>query len=89
MRLTVSIKTERKSKILKILHVLILFLIILDTDIVSGLAWAPDNQLFSCSDDKVICKWSAEGVSAGKIPNINLYISNISWFPSSGKQVCL
>ena len=37
----------------------------------------------SCGDDKVLCKWSADGQSAGKIGTINAYGTSIS---VSGKQ---
>jgi len=49
-------------------------------------AWSPDCQLLSCSDDKVICKWGADGESTGKITTINAFITSVSFFPSSGKQ---
>jgi WD40 repeat protein len=62
------------------------FLSITDTDIVSAVAWSPDGQLLSCGDDKVICKWGADGESLGKIP-IGVYATCISWFPATGKQV--
>lgn len=60
---------------------------LLDSDIATAVAWSPDSQLFSCSDDKEICKWSAEGEAAGKFSVNNVYISSISWFPTLGKQV--
>jgi intraflagellar transport protein 80 len=59
-----------------------------DHDIVTAVAWTPDCQLFSCSDDKVIWKWTADGESAGKVTSFdNLFITNISWIPPVGKQV--
>jgi WD40 repeat protein len=51
-------------------------------------AWTPDGQLFSCSDDKTIWKWTADGESVGKVTSFdNLFITNISWIPPVGKQV--
>jgi WD40 repeat protein len=51
-------------------------------------AWSPDGQLLSCSDDKVICKWGADGDLLGKIP-IGIFVTGLSWFPATGKQVRL
>jgi len=57
------------------------------SDIATSVAWNVDNQLFSCSDDKTICKWTADGEAAGKIESVQSYITNISCFPGTGKQV--
>lgn len=54
-------------------------------DIVTAVAWSPDNQLLSCSDDKIIGKWGADGEKLGVISNVNVFASAISWLPS-GKQ---
>jgi len=56
------------------------------TDIATAVSWSPDCQLLSCGDDKVLCKWGADGEPAGKISTINAYASSISWSPASGKQ---
>eukprot|EP01041_Mallomonas_annulata_P002936 gene2936-5768_t len=56
------------------------------TDIATAVAWAPDNQLISCSDDKILIRWSSDGEVVGKISSISLYITEISWFPVIGKQ---
>ena len=58
-----------------------------DSDMVTAVAWAPDNQLVSCSDDKTLCKWSADGEHAGNKISVDIFISHISWFPTVGKQV--
>ena len=58
-----------------------------DSDIVTAVAWSPDCQLFSCSDDKAIGKWGADGEAAGKITTINVFPSSISFYPGIGKQV--
>mmetsp|Transcript_19257 Transcript_19257/g.42924 ORF Transcript_19257/g.42924 Transcript_19257/m.42924 type:complete len:770 (+) Transcript_19257:82-2391(+) len=55
------------------------------TEIVAAVAWSPDGQLLSCSDDKVICKWGADGDMLGKFP-IGVFATCISWFPATGKQ---
>ena len=54
---------------------------------VTAVAWAPDSQLVSCSDDKSLCKWTADGEHAGGKISIDAFISHVSWFPSVGKQV--
>ena len=58
-----------------------------DTDIATAVAWAPDNQLVSCSDDKIICRWTSDGEIAGKISTIAAFATGISWFPVIGNQV--
>lgn len=58
-----------------------------DTDMVSSVAWAPDGQLLTAGDDKILCKWGADGDLAGKITSLSTYITSISWLPSLGKQV--
>jgi WD40 repeat protein len=57
-----------------------------DTDIVSAVAWSPDGTLLTVSDDKTVCRWSADGDMQGSFP-INVFGTNVSWFPKSGKQV--
>ena len=59
------------------------------TDITTAVAWSPDCQLLSTSDDKVICKWGAgaDGEGVTKLTTINAFVSSLAFFPSSGKQV--
>ena len=53
------------------------------TDIATAVAWSTDCQLFSCSDDKTITKWTAEGECSGKITlDPKTFITSISWLPS-------
>jgi len=80
-----TLKQLRKSLNIPTFSSLIL---VADTDIVSAVAWSPDGQLLSSSDDKVICRWGADGESQGKIP-ISVYVTGIAWFPSTGKQVAI
>ena len=57
------------------------------SEIATAVTWSPDCQLFSCSDDKTISKWSAESDHLGKISLANnVYASSISWLPTAGKQ---
>ncbi len=60
-----------------------------DTEIATALTWSPDCQLFSCSDDKIVCKWAADGSCLGKINTLNVFVTGISWYPATGKQVSL
>ena len=57
------------------------------TDISTAVTWSPDCQLFSCSDDKSISKWSSEAEHVGKISLANnVYATSISWLPSGGNK---
>ena len=57
------------------------------TDIVTDIAWTSDGQLLSCSDDKDIKRWGADGFSGGKLLTLPAYPSSMSFNPlnSSGK----
>ena len=55
-------------------------------EIASAVAWSPDAQLLSCADDKMICKWSADGECAGKITTLSAFVTSCCWFPSMGKS---
>lgn len=59
----------------------------LDTDIVPAVVWTPDGQLISCGDDKLVYRWSADGEKLGKITTLNVFVTWMSWFPATGKQV--
>ena len=65
------------------------FVNISDTEIVTAVSWTPDSQLISCSDDKTMVKWGADGEKNGNIPikELNIFVTNISWFRSINKQV--
>ena len=58
------------------------------TDIATAVAWSPDCQLFSCSDDKTISKWSPEGEHAGKISLDAKTFATPSWLRWSAAR-CL
>jgi intraflagellar transport protein 80 len=59
------------------------------SDIATSVAWSNENNLFSCSDDKTITKWSSDGAPLSKITSVQSFTTGISWFPSpgGGKQV--
>jgi hypothetical protein len=61
----------------------------IDADMVTAVAWAPDSQLVSCSDDKSLGRWTAEGAAAGARIGVDVFVAHVSWFPSVGKQVPL
>lgn len=56
------------------------------TDIATAVAWAPDNQLISCSDDKILIRWTSDAEVAGKITTLAVYVTGMAWFPVIGKQ---
>ena len=60
---------------------------IADSDIATAVSWSSEGQLFSCSDDKDIKRWLADGTCQGKVATLNAYPSSLSWYPSAGKQV--
>ncbi len=53
----------------------------------TAVVWSPDGQLFSCSDDKNIIRWSADGEKLGSFSANGLFVTWVAWFPSAGKQV--
>ena len=56
------------------------------SDIATAVTWSPDCQLFSCSDDKSISRWSSEAEHLGKISLPNVYASAISWLPNGASK---
>jgi len=55
-------------------------------DMVTAVTWTPNNELFSCSDDKTVAKWTMEGECTGKVCEFEAFVTSISWFPSLGRQ---
>ena len=55
-------------------------------DMVTALCWTPTNELFTCSDDGSISKWDLDGEHQGKVCDLDTYVTDMSWFPSVGKQ---
>lgn len=90
MKLDVTIKQERKKLGIDLycpLDDLTSKSLYIDSEIVSSVAWSADSQLLSCGDDKVVCKWGADGEKSGKISTLTVFPSSAAWFPASGKQV--
>lgn len=59
----------------------------IDTDVISAVCWSPTGELFTCSDDKSICRWSMSGEFLGKLCEFDAFITDIHWFPVVGKQM--
>lgn len=54
----------------------------------SAVCWTPFGELFSCSDDSTICRWSTDGACLGTVCRVeDSAITDIHWFPSVGNQV--
>ncbi len=51
-------------------------------DVVSSVCWAPNNQLFSLSDDKTICIWDVNGEYVSKFMDLDTYCTSMEWGPS-------
>jgi len=56
-------------------------------EIATSLAWSSDSQLLSCSDDKQIFRWSSDGERVGTALSVSVFVTSVSWFPSSNKQI--
>ena len=52
------------------------------TDVVASLCWAPDNKLFTLSDDKTILTWDYNGEYISKFMDIDTYCTALEWGPS-------
>ena len=49
------------------------------TDVVSSLCWAPDNKLYTLSDDKTILTWDYNGEYLSKFMDLDSYATAIEW----------
>jgi hypothetical protein len=38
-----------------------------DSEVITGVAWTPGNELWACSDDQAIWRWTAEGDAPAKV----------------------
>eukprot|EP00614_Pseudopedinella_elastica_P028848 CAMPEP_0172624492 /NCGR_PEP_ID=MMETSP1068-20121228/137049_1 /TAXON_ID=35684 /ORGANISM="Pseudopedinella elastica, Strain CCMP716" /LENGTH=105 /DNA_ID=CAMNT_0013433473 /DNA_START=24 /DNA_END=338 /DNA_ORIENTATION=- len=55
------------------------------TEMCTSCAWA-GGELYTCSDDKKILKWSQDGEMLGNIATIDAYVTSIAWAPDTGKS---
>lgn len=51
-------------------------------DFVSSVCWAPNNQLFSMSDDKTIQTWDINGDYQAKFLELDNYYTAMEWGPN-------
>ena len=51
-------------------------------EIVSGVCWAPNNQLFSLSDDKTIQIWDINGEFVSKFMDLDNFFTAMEWGPN-------
>jgi len=52
------------------------------TEFVSGVCWAPNNQLFSLSDDKTIQTWDINGEYVSRFMELDNYYTAMEWGPN-------
>lgn len=59
------------------------------TEMVCGVCWAPNNQLYSLGDDKTLYTWDANGEIMGKFLDLDTHCTAIEWGPylKSGNDI--
>lgn len=57
-----------------------------DTEMVPAVAWTPQGELYACSEDKEISRWSMDGELLGKAGELDAVVTDMHWFPSVGAQ---
>jgi WD40 repeat protein len=59
------------------------------TEMVCGVCWAPNNQLYSLGDDKIIYSWDTNGELVSKFVDLDTYCTAIEWGPylKSGNDI--
>jgi intraflagellar transport protein 80 len=55
-------------------------------EMVAAIAWTPENELYSISDDKTVHRWDMAGEPIGRVTALEAYGTTLSWFPAVGKQ---
>ena len=48
--------------------------------------WSPAHELYTCSDDHTVAKWSMEGEYLGKVCDLDSYATDMHWLPAVGHQ---
>ncbi|CAM9565795.1 unnamed protein product [Ascophyllum nodosum] len=55
-------------------------------EMVTAVAWTPENELFSIAEDSTIHRWDGSGNPVGKVATLEAFVTSVTWFPSAGKQ---
>ena len=56
------------------------------TDLCAAVGWTPTNELFSCSDDKTVYKWSMTGEALGKVCDIDAFCTGLHWYTAATRK---
>lgn len=56
------------------------------TDVCTALGWSVLNELYTCSDDQTIQKWSLSGEHEGKVCSLGAFVTCLHWFPIASKK---
>jgi len=56
------------------------------SDMATALTWVEKNELYTCSDDKQILRWSQDGDTLGKVATVDCFITAIACFPDLKKR---
>jgi len=52
------------------------------SEVVSSVCWAPNNQVYSLSDDKTILVWDLNGEYVSKFLDLDGYFTAMEWGPN-------
>jgi WD40 repeat protein len=50
-------------------------------DVISSVCWAPNNQLYTLSDDKTILTWDINGEYMNKFQDLEVFCTAMEWGP--------
>eukprot|EP00227_Mantoniella_beaufortii_P020105 CAMPEP_0197575096 /NCGR_PEP_ID=MMETSP1326-20131121/609_1 /TAXON_ID=1155430 /ORGANISM="Genus nov. species nov., Strain RCC2288" /LENGTH=759 /DNA_ID=CAMNT_0043137801 /DNA_START=154 /DNA_END=2433 /DNA_ORIENTATION=+ len=56
------------------------------SDLVSAVGWNVFNELYSCSDDKTVCRWDMSGDAGGKVMDLDTFVTDMQWSPGANKS---
>ena len=60
----------------------------IDKDVCTTVGWSRgENQLYSIADDKQIWRWNLNGEPLGKLCDLDVFITDMHWFPSYSKKL--